>query len=250
MGLEYFLEMVDSKHRHGSNLRAYHAAWKNSPSNENFFYWLDYGEGKEIELPQCTRAQLEKDRVRYLSPEERFNYLVNVDDAGLLRWAKNNELVDTDSTRYKDSVQGVVRADENVPRYGDHLGRDPVFSPASDPTSSESPSSAILPSKEQRDDKTLSTREDYELDKAVNNFSRIRPAVFYDHFAGSLSIKDGMWIFVSTSKITSQKYRDYFLTCIDSRSRIRRFGSTSVSRNRGPSSIAHFSEEEESLQQA
>jgi hypothetical protein len=43
----------------------------------------------------------------------------------------------------------------------------------------------------------MSTQEDHELDKAVNNFSRIRPAVIYDHFAGSLSIKDGMWIFVS-----------------------------------------------------
>lgn len=83
MGLEYFLEMVNSKHRHGSNLRAYHTAWKNSLSNQNFVYWLDYGEGKDVELPQCTRVQLEKDQVQYLSPKERFNYLVNVDDAGI-----------------------------------------------------------------------------------------------------------------------------------------------------------------------
>ncbi len=60
MGLEYFLEMVNSKHRHGSNLRAYHTSWKSSLSNQNFFYWLDYGEGKDVELPQCTRVQLEK----------------------------------------------------------------------------------------------------------------------------------------------------------------------------------------------
>lgn len=195
MGLEYFLEMVDSKHRHGSNLRAYHAAWKNSPSNENFFYWLDYGDGKEIELPQCTREQLEKDQVRYLSPEERFNYLVNIDEAGLLRWAKNNELVDTDNKRFKDSVHGVVRVDENFPRYRDHSDRLP--SPASDPTSSGSPSPSILPSRKDSEDPTPSTRDDYELNKTVNNFSRIRPAAIYDHFAGGLSIKDEMWIFVS-----------------------------------------------------
>ena len=206
MGLEYFLEMVDSKHRHGSNLRAYHTAWKNSPSIQNFFYWLDHGEGKDVELPQCTRVQLEKDQVRYLSPEERSNYLVNVDDAGLLRWAKNNELIDTDSTRYKDSVHGVVRRDDNVPRYGDRSGPDAIFSSTSDPTSSVSPSSDMLPRKEQKEDKILSTREDFELDKAVNNFSRIRPPVIYDHFAGSLSIKDGMWIFVSCSKLTSSPY--------------------------------------------
>ena len=30
MGLQYFLEMVDSKHRYGSNLRMYHEEWKAS----------------------------------------------------------------------------------------------------------------------------------------------------------------------------------------------------------------------------
>jgi hypothetical protein len=197
MGLEYFLEMVDSKHRHGSNLRAYHAAWKNSPSSQNFFYWLDHGEGKDFELPQCTREQLEKDQVRYLSPEERFNYLVNVDDVGLLRWAKNNELVDTDNKRYKDSVHGVIRVDENIPKHGAPSGQDSVTSPASAPTSSGQLSSSIIPGNERKEDQVLSTQEDHEFDKAVNNFSRIRPVVIYDHFAGSLSIKDGMWIFVS-----------------------------------------------------
>ncbi|KAJ5363512.1 uncharacterized protein N7496_009225 [Penicillium cataractarum] len=197
MGLEYFLEMVDSKHRHGSHLRTYHAAWKNSPSNENFFYWLDYGEGKEIELPQCTREQLEKDQVRYLSPEERFNYLVNVDDTGLLRWAKNNELVDTDNERYKDSINGVVRVDENVPRSGGRRTQDPASAPVFDQSTSRESSSPISPVNEETKDSSPSTREDYELGKAVNKFSRIRPAVVYDHFAGSLSIKDGMWIFVA-----------------------------------------------------
>lgn len=204
MGLEYFLEMVDSKHRHGSHLRAYHAAWKNSPSNENFFYWLDHGEGKDIELPRCPRERLEKDQVRYLSPEERFNYLVNVDDAGLLRWAKNNELVDTDSKRYKDSVNGVVRVDEDVPQHGARSAQEPVSTPASDQTTSRDPSSPIPPVNEKAKSSSPSTREDYELGKAVNNFSRIRPAFVYDHFAGSLSIKDGMWIFVSFEKPASR----------------------------------------------
>lgn len=197
MGLEYFLEMVDSKHRHGSRLRTYHAAWKNSPSNENFFYWLDYGQGKEIELPQCTREQLEKDQVRYLSPEERFNYLVNVDDTGLLRWAKNNELVDTDNERYKDSINGVVRVDENISQHSARSAQDPVSVSVSDQTASQESSSPIPPVNEETKGSSPSTKEDYELGKAVNKFSRIRPAVVYDHFAGSLSIKDGMWIFVS-----------------------------------------------------
>lgn len=240
MGLEYFLEMVDSKHRHGSNLRAYHAAWKNSPSSENFFYWLDYGEGKEMELPHCTREQLEKDQIRYLSPKERFNYLVNIDDTGLLRWAKNNELVDTDSKRFKDSIHGVVRVDEDAPRYGDHS--DQVSSPASDPTSG-SLSSSIRPKNEDSQDPTRSTREDYELNRAVNNFSRIRPAVIYDHFAGSLSIKDGMWIFVSKYDRSQGKRQINLENYIESRSQTHPFGSTLGSRNLGPSNIVHSYEE-------
>jgi hypothetical protein len=108
MDLPYFLEMVDGKHRHGSHLRAYHAVWKESPSSENFFYWLDYGEGKDVEVPRCSREKLERDQVRYLSPEERLKYLVKVDDAGMFRWAKNDELVQTNSKRFKDSMQGVV----------------------------------------------------------------------------------------------------------------------------------------------
>jgi hypothetical protein len=40
MGLQYFLEMVDLKHRYGSNLRRYHEVWKKSDTHENFFYWL------------------------------------------------------------------------------------------------------------------------------------------------------------------------------------------------------------------
>lgn len=82
MDLEYFLEMVDTKHRHGSNLRAYHSLWKSSPSRENFFYWLDLGEGRDVEHQRVSRERLERDQVRYLSSGERQNYLVKVDGAG------------------------------------------------------------------------------------------------------------------------------------------------------------------------
>ncbi|KAH0101305.1 hypothetical protein KCU66_g15005, partial [Aureobasidium melanogenum] len=43
MGIEYFLEMVDQKHRYGSSLRKYHKVWQESDTKENFFYWLDFG---------------------------------------------------------------------------------------------------------------------------------------------------------------------------------------------------------------
>ncbi|KFA72281.1 hypothetical protein S40288_02413 [Stachybotrys chartarum IBT 40288] len=116
MGLEYFLEMVDLKHRHGSNLRKYHRLWANADVNENFFYWLDHGEGKDVEAPDCSREKLDRDRVRYLSAHERLHYLVVVDAEGRLVWAKNNARVDT-SDRFRDSLEGIVPVDDPTPAY-------------------------------------------------------------------------------------------------------------------------------------
>src|ERR1700761_3807621 len=59
MDLQYWLEMVDTKHRYGANLRAYHLEWQKSTTRENFFYWLDHGEGKNLELPTISRERLE-----------------------------------------------------------------------------------------------------------------------------------------------------------------------------------------------
>ncbi|TDZ33243.1 IQ domain-containing protein IQM6 [Colletotrichum spinosum] len=116
MGLQYFLEMVDLKHRYGSNLRVYHEEWKRSDTNENFFYWLDYGGGKNLEMEACPRDRLEREQVRYLSREERLNYLVKVDAEGRLCWAKNGLRIDT-TEEYKDSVNGIVPADDPTPAW-------------------------------------------------------------------------------------------------------------------------------------
>lgn len=95
MGLEYWLELVDRKHRYGSNLIKYHKVWQGTDSKENFFYWLDEGEGKSEDLEECPRDKLEKDQLSYLTREERYEYLVDIGEDGLLRWAKNGELVTT-----------------------------------------------------------------------------------------------------------------------------------------------------------
>jgi len=65
MDLQYWLEMVDTKHRYGSNLRAYHNEWKKSSTHENFFHWLDEGEGRNIELPTVSRQRLEDEQVHH-----------------------------------------------------------------------------------------------------------------------------------------------------------------------------------------
>lgn len=116
MGLQYFLEMVDLKHRYGSNLRTYHEEWKNADTNENFFYWLDYGDGLNIEMASCPRERLDREQVRYLSREERQYYLAKVDSEGRLCWAKNGARIDT-TENWKDSIHGIVPSDDPTPAF-------------------------------------------------------------------------------------------------------------------------------------
>lgn len=117
MDLQYFLEMVDQKHRYGSNLRKYHNYWKSQDTDQNFFYWLDQGDGKDVEVPECSRARLDKEQVRYLSREERQQYLVRINEEGLFIWAKNGERVWTKDELYKDSVQGIVPVTDPTPTF-------------------------------------------------------------------------------------------------------------------------------------
>ena len=115
MDIRYFLEMVDQKHRYGSNLQVFHEEWLRSKSNSNFFHWLDHGEGRNMDLPGCSREKLDRERIRYLSKDERRDYLVEVDEAGKLRWAKTGELITTNIREFKDSMGGIVsRSDDSA----------------------------------------------------------------------------------------------------------------------------------------
>ncbi|KEP53330.1 putative IQ calmodulin-binding motif protein [Rhizoctonia solani 123E] len=105
---QHWLELIDGKTDHYDHIcssvhQFYHKKWQEENTSENFFRWLDHGGGKDLSLPECSREQLEKERIIYLSKEQRENYLVRIDDQGLLRWARNNELVDTRSNRWKDA---------------------------------------------------------------------------------------------------------------------------------------------------
>ena len=120
MDLRYFLEMIDQKHRYGANLLVYHEEWQRSTATQNFFYWLDYGEGRNVDLPGCSREKLDRERIRYLSKDERMNYLTVVDDEGKLRWHKNNDLITTSSEHYKDSMSGIVtKGDDEAVEFND-----------------------------------------------------------------------------------------------------------------------------------
>ncbi|KAF4309684.1 hypothetical protein GTA08_BOTSDO02616 [Botryosphaeria dothidea] len=186
MDLQYWLEMVDQKHRYGSNLRAYHTEWKKSGTHENFFYWLDYGEGKNLEVPTCSRERLEKEQVRYLSREERQNYIVKIDKEGRLCWAKNGERITT-STEYKDSVNGIVPNDDGTPAY----------SRASSSSSSSSSASSILSTGSANDPEGEHyVNHDLENAKGVKKIKHVSAAAVLNHLLRR-SVKPNSWIFVA-----------------------------------------------------
>lgn len=102
---QYWLEMVDRKHRYGSNLKYYHQAWQQADTRENFFQWLDEGEGKQVSIDDCPRERLDSECVIYLSSEQRRNYIVDIEQ-GKLVWRRNGKPVDTKRNKHKDLGKG------------------------------------------------------------------------------------------------------------------------------------------------
>ncbi|KAL2557148.1 calmodulin-binding family protein [Forsythia ovata] len=86
---------IDPRHRYGHNLHFYYIKWLNSQSKEPFFYWLDIGEGKEVNLVEkCPRSKLQQQCIKYLGPMERKAYEVSVEN-GKLFYKQTGELLDT-----------------------------------------------------------------------------------------------------------------------------------------------------------
>ncbi|CAL4895326.1 unnamed protein product [Urochloa decumbens] len=91
---QHWLEAIDPRHRYGHNLHIYYDVWSKSESTEPFFYWLDIGEGKEMNLEKCPRSKLQSQCIKYLGPKERQEYEV-VAESGKLVYKKNGAFVQT-----------------------------------------------------------------------------------------------------------------------------------------------------------
>lgn len=193
MGLQYFLEMVDLKHRYGSNLRMYHSEWKKSDTKENFFYWLDYGEGKNIELDACPRDRLEREKIRYLSREERQYYLVKIDDEGRLCWAKNGARIDT-TMKYKDSIHGIVPADDPTPPYNPET--QPRLPSAMSIRHSSSPSISSIDSRRAADRAAKYADPGVDDQQGMKKVTHISASTVWNKLLRR-SVRDGTWIFVA-----------------------------------------------------
>ena len=124
-----WLEMLDPKHRYGSNLKHYHRYWNTkADTRQNFLQWLDEGDGKDLSLEECPRSQLEEERIHYLTADQRRNYLTYIDNEaevssggrlydirarfksqtgkGRLRWCRTGELVNTSKYDHGDLGKG------------------------------------------------------------------------------------------------------------------------------------------------
>jgi hypothetical protein len=198
MDLQYFLELVDQKHRYGSSLRKYHNYWKMQDTTQSFFYWLDEGDGKHVELPECSRERLDREQVRYLSREERLKYLVNVDQDGLLVWAKNGEKVWTKDELYKDSIDGIVPTSP-APTF-----RYNVAPAGAESGSASSESDDERNEDEEEDEGTRYVNENFHRAKGPAKIKYVNSAVIFNHLIRSSMKKGHKWIFVSFAEIVSR----------------------------------------------
>ncbi|RWW09574.1 hypothetical protein GW17_00026935 [Ensete ventricosum] len=60
--------VIDPRHRYGHNLHLYYDVWFGSESSQPFFYWLDVGDGREVNLEKCPRSKLQRQCITYLGP--------------------------------------------------------------------------------------------------------------------------------------------------------------------------------------
>ncbi|THU72124.1 hypothetical protein C4D60_Mb04t08800 [Musa balbisiana] len=91
---------IDPRHRYGHNLHFYYDIWFKSESNQPFFYWLDVGDGREINLDKCSRNKLQNQCIEYLGPKERETYEVIVEDGRLVYKQSKMPVATTEGSKW------------------------------------------------------------------------------------------------------------------------------------------------------
>ncbi|CAN0880000.1 IQ domain-containing protein IQM3, partial [Linum grandiflorum] len=74
LAFQHWIEAIDPRHRYGHSLHIYYEEWCKADSGQPFFYWLDIGDGKELDLKECPRSKLRQQCIKYLGPQEREHY--------------------------------------------------------------------------------------------------------------------------------------------------------------------------------
>lgn len=207
----YWLEMVDRKHRYGSNLKPYHAAWSESDTKDNFFVWLDEGEGKDVDLPDCPRERLESERIEYLSADQRRNYIVDIKD-GKLYWRRNGKAIDTTKGKFRDlgHGQGIVELGPDEQAEQERLRRERgenrragggggSTSSLSSFSSSSSSSSDSSDSEEEEREKSEAAHYGAELSKRRKRIGMLSSKGWMDHMLRK-TVRPSTWIYVLNAR--------------------------------------------------
>ncbi|KAB2594991.1 hypothetical protein D8674_030441 [Pyrus ussuriensis x Pyrus communis] len=94
LAFQHWIEAIDPRHRYGHNLNFYYDEWGRCDAGQPFFYWLDIGDGKEVDLKDCSRSRLQQECIKYLGPQEReqFEYIIH---EGTLVHGGTGHLLDT-----------------------------------------------------------------------------------------------------------------------------------------------------------
>nr|XP_009798189.1 PREDICTED: uncharacterized protein LOC104244456 isoform X2 [Nicotiana sylvestris] len=71
LAFRHWIEAIDPRHRYGHNLHIYYEEWYKTDAGQPFFFWLDLGEGRKVDLKECPRAKLQKQCIKYLGPKKK-----------------------------------------------------------------------------------------------------------------------------------------------------------------------------------
>ncbi|CAN4092610.1 unnamed protein product [Withania somnifera] len=94
LAFQDWIEAIDPRHRYGHNLHIYYEEWCKTDSGQPFFFWLDLGDGKKVDLEECPRSKLPKQSIKYLGPQEREHYEYIVAEGKIVH-EKTGNLLDT-----------------------------------------------------------------------------------------------------------------------------------------------------------
>ncbi|KAM3288273.1 IQ domain-containing protein IQM3 isoform X1 [Capsicum chacoense] len=92
LAFQHWIEAIDPRHRYGHNLHVYYEEWCKSDAGQPFFFWLDLGDGKKVDLKECSRSKLQKQSIKYLGPQQREHYEYVVAEGKILHNQTGNHL--------------------------------------------------------------------------------------------------------------------------------------------------------------
>lgn len=144
-------------------------------------------------MPTCPRERLDREQVRYLSREERMNYLTKVDKEGRLCWKRNGIRIDT-SVKWKDSIHGIVPVEDSTPEYTP-IAAEAAPSARNSDSSSDDDSDSNSDGADARNDRYVNN--DLKAAKGPKKLLHVSPATIFNQLLRT-SVKKNTWIFVSS----------------------------------------------------